>query len=486
MLRQVKLSMQLQALRSKLDNQEAARQALAERRAAMAKREAELEEALKEVTEQTSEEDKALLDEAVSQHEADSATLAQEEKQDAETRADLQKQIDTIQQELEEIEKRTAQEKTVEVHEKKGADPMPKIENRRSFFGMTHQERDAFFAREDMKSFVQRMREMKMQNRAVTGAQLLIPNVLLGVIREQVETQSKLLKHVNFSAVKGTSRVIVPGTIPEAVWVEMCAKLNELEIGFNNVEMDGYKVGGYFVVCNSVLEDADAVSLATEFVTMLSVAIAKALDKAILFGAGTKQPLGIATRLAQAAKPDGYSETAREWVKLSDTNMVTISTANSTGIKLFKGIFNALGKAKTDYAEGDLFWVMNEATHLKLVTEAMEINAAGAITTGIGNVMPIKGGAIEIVKSMPDNMIMAGYGGCYMLVEREGVSQAVSEHVNFLADQTVFRATARYDGAPVIPEAFVFIGIDSTAPSGADVTFAEDKANAAASGAGEG
>lgn len=95
MLRQVKLSMQLQALRSKLDNQEAARQALAERRAAMAKREAELEEALKEVTEQTSEEDKALLDEAVSQHEADSATLAQEEKQDAETRADLQKQIDT-------------------------------------------------------------------------------------------------------------------------------------------------------------------------------------------------------------------------------------------------------------------------------------------------------------------------------------------------------------------------------------------------------
>lgn len=477
MLRQVKLSIQLQALRSKMDNQETARQALAERRAAMAKREAELEEALKEVTDQTSEEDKALLDEAVSQHETDSAALAQEEQQDAEARADLQKQIDTIQQELEEIEKRTAQEKPAEAQEKKGADPMPNIENRRSFFGMSHQERDAFFAREDMKSFVQRMRDLKMQNRAVTGAQLLIPDVLLGVIREQVETQSKLLKHVNFRAVKGTSRVIVPGTVPEAVWTEMCDKLNELEIGFSNVEMDGYKVGGYFVVCNSVLADADAVSLATEFVTMLAAGIAKALDKAILFGAGTKQPLGIVTRLAQTAEPSGYSATARKWVDLSTTNMVTITTANSTGIKLFKGIFNALGKAKTDYAEGELFWVMNEATHLKLVTEALEINAAGAITTGIGNVMPVKGGAIEIVKSMPDNMILAGYGGCYMAVEREGVTQAVSEHTRFIEDQTVFRATARYDGTPVIPEAFVFIGIDGTTPSGSTVTFPEDAAN---------
>lgn len=477
MLRQVVLSTRLQELRGKMGNQEAALQALAERRAAMARREAELEEAVKEVTDQTPEEDRATLDAAVNQYEADSAALAQEETTEAEARSALQKEIDTIQQELEEIEKRSAKAKPTAEPEERGETKMPNIENRSSFFGMTHQERDAFFAREDTKDFIQRMRNYKMQSRAVSGADLLIPDVFLGIIREQVTTQSKLIKHINYRVVNGTSRAIIPGTIPEAVWTEMCADLSELSIGFNSMEMDGYKVGGFFCVSNSVLADADAVSLATEFVTMLSAAIAKALDKAILFGTGTKMPLGITTRLAQTAKPSDYSATAREWKKLSDTNIVTITEANSTGIKLFQNLFSALGKAKSDYATGPLFWVMNEATHLKLVAEAMEINAAGAITTGIGNTMPVKGGTIEIINDVPDNMIIAGYGNCYLLAEREGVKQASSEHVRFLQDQTVFKGTARYDGAPAIPEAFVFIGISGTAPSATAVTFVENKEN---------
>ena len=39
------------------------------------------------------------------------------------------------------------------------------------------------------------------------------------------------------------------------------------------------------------------------------------------------------------------------------------------------------------------------------------------------------------------------------------------------------KGTARYDGGPAIPEAFVVMGVNSTSPDATAVTFAPDKAN---------
>ena len=47
----------------------------------------------------------------------------------------------------------------------------------------------------------------------------------------------------------------------------------------------------------------------------------------------------------------------------------------------------------------------------------------------------------------------------YLLVERAGTELATSEHTRFLEDQTVFKGTARYDGKPVIAEAFALTNI---------------------------
>ena len=64
------------------------------------------------------------------------------------------------------------------------------------------------------------------------------------------------------------------------------------------------------------------------------------------------------------------------------------------------------------------------------------------------------------------------------MVERAGMQIDESEHVRFIEDETVFRVKARYDGKPVIPEAFVAIGINGATVSAAAVTFAPDTANA--------
>ena len=103
--------------------------------------------------------------------------------------------------------------------------------------------------------------------------------------------------------------------------------------------------------------------------------------------------------------------------------------------------------------------------------------ADGRIVAGVSDVMPVVGGIIEVLNFIPDNVIIAGYFDLYTLSERAGNKFAQSEHVRFLQDQTVFKGTARYDGAPAIAEAFVAIGIKGATPN-ATMTFATDTANA--------
>ena len=115
------------------------------------------------------------------------------------------------------------------------------------------------------------------------------------------------------------------------------------------------------------------------------------------------------------------------------------------------------------------------------MAEALTITGAGAVVSGMGATMPVIGGAIEVLSFIPANVIISGYFDLYILAERAGQKFASSEHVRFLQDRTVFKGTARYDGAPAIDEAFVVIGINGVKPD-ATMTFPTDTANAGSEG----
>lgn len=434
----------------------------------LATREKELEAAIEEA--QTDEEKEAVSQE-VEQYEKD------KEENDESVRT-LEKEVSDTESELAELESKQRQAEPAPEARMRGVETVKTT--RKKFFGMTVQERDAFFAREEVHTFLERVRTLYtngVQNRAITGAELTIPNVMLELLRENIEEYSKLYKHVRVQSVPGKARQPIQGTIPEAIWTEMNGSINELSMLFNNVEVDGYKVSGYMAIDNATLNDSD-INLAEAIITALGQSIGLALDKAILYGTGKKMPTGVVTRLAQAAKPETYPDTAREWKNLSSSNIVSIAAAKK-GVDLFKEIVIASGNANGKYSTGNRFWAMNETTKTKLVAEALSFNAAGAIATGMGDTMPIVGGAIETLDFIPDNVIVGGYGDLYLLAEREGAQITQSEHVKFLEDQTVYKGLARYDGLPVIAEGFVAIGILGTTPT-ADMTFAEDTANKAA------
>lgn len=461
-------------LRKKIDGAKKTLQSLIDAAGELQKREKELETAIDETE---TEEQRSAVEEEIAKFESDKAA-------NETAKAEIEETIRGLESELADEEK--AQEET-EAESEPVNDPAEANERtahvevanmNRRFFNMSASERDQFFAREDVKNYLSEVRTCIKEKRAVTGAGLTIPEVFLGVIRENIENYSKLYRHVNVRPVSGTAREVIQGTISEAVWTECCANLNELNLAYYDAEMDCYKVGGFYDICNATLEDSD-VALATELITAIGQAIGLALDKAILYGRNTdsnsKMPLGVVSRLAQTSQPAGYLSTGRPWVDLHTTNILTIADS-VTGVDLFKTLMIDSSVIKGKYARGEKVWIMNETTYTFLKSQAMSINAAGAIVSGMEGAMPAIGGIVEVLDFMPNYVIIGGYFELYTIAERAGAQFASSEHYKFLADRTVFKGTARYDGQPIIAEAFAAIGVNGVTPD-ASMTFAADNAN---------
>lgn len=461
------MALKVLLLRKKIDTKKKELEALRAEDAEYKKREDELMQAVEEAQ---TEDEQAGLEEIADTFEEELA--AHNEK-----KAELEREISELEGELEEEERQQETDPKSEKEERKEDRPMST--RNRIFAKMNIMERDAIFAREDVKAWLQETRTCMTEKRALTNVGLTIPEVFLGLLREHIEGYSKLYKHVNVRQIGGDGRLVVMGAIPEAVWTDCCANMNEMDLVFNDTEVSCWKVGGFFAVCNAVMEDSD-VDLASELLNAIGQAIGYALDKAIDYGTGTRMPEGILTRLVQTAEPAGYPATARTWVDLHTTNIKSIA-ASKKGVDLFKEIALAAGAMKGKYSNGAKVWQMNETTHAFLVAEAMSIDAGGAIVAGVNGTMPVIGGVIEIVDFIPDYVLIGGYLDLYLLAERAGQKFATSEHVRFLQDQTVFKGTARYDGKPVIAEAFVAIGVNGTTPN-ATMTFAPDTANASQGG----
>ncbi len=461
------MALKVLMLRKKINTKQKELDALRAKDAEFQTRETDLEKSIEEAV---SEEERSAVDEAIT-------AFDEEKRAHEEGKAELERAIADLETEL--AAEEAAQDTTPPAEERGEERAHVEVENhmitRDKIFGaMNIEQRAAMMERDDVKGWVGDIRRAISEKRALTNVGLTIPEVFLGVLRENVENTSKLLRHVTSRPVGGDGRAVIMGAVPEAVWTDCCANLNELDLNFADMEFGCWKVGGFFAVCNATLEDSD-LDLAAEVLSAIGQAIGKALDKAILYGTGTRMPLGIVTRLAQTSEPAGYPATARPWADLHTSNIKTVANT-VTGAALFKQLLLNFGAAKGKYSRGNIVHVMNETTYTFLMAEALSLNAAGAIVTGINGSMPVIGGTIEVINDVPDYNIISGYFDLYTLAERAGKKFASSEDYKFLADQTVFKGTARYDGAPAIAEGFVVNAINS-ASAATTVTFPQDEEN---------
>lgn len=357
-----------------------------------------------------------------------------------------------------------------------------KIRSRSGCFD-TREAREAFYSRSEVKNWIGAVRSQLKTHpvitRGVNGSSILIPEVVLEMLRDHINEHSKLLQYCTVKPVKGTSRQPVAGMAPEAVWMEMYADLNELNICFTDLEMDGFTVGGYFKVPNAMLDDSD-INLGEELIASLFAAVGKAIDKAIVFGKGSAyyMPQGFVTRLAASSQPSWWGAKQGEFTDLHSSNVIKMDIGTSNGTSFFKTLILALGKADPKYSDGKLVWVMNRKTHLDIIARAMEYDSSAALVSQLKDEMPVIGGVIVELDDdvMQDYDIAGGYMSLQLMAEREGASVGSSDQQFFVQNQTVVKGYARYDGRTARGEGFVIVNYNNTDPR-TEVSFAVDYAN---------
>lgn len=472
-LRVLVLNSEITALRAQLTPLEKTRDGFAAR-------EEQLRQALGEITETSTDEERNAVSSAVD-------TFEQERSANAAEIARIQGEIDTRSAEIARLEaEQTPPPATPTVsnsdtrnndHHERSLVPMNNTTERR-WFGLTYAERDALMQSEQVRTFLKQIREARAQQRSVTGGELGIPDGFLPILRDLTYQESKFLRYCFTTSFRGTTRQNVAGVAPEAIWTEMKDRLNEIDIDFWQLTMDGFMVGGYMAVPNSVLMDDSDLSLTTTILQALASSLAKAIDKSIWFGTGESMPVGIITRLAAQTKPTWWGSQQGDFTDLHTSNILKLDLAAKNGVEFFRPLVAALAVAKPDYSNGTVIWVMNRKTHMDIQSRALAFNDAAALVAGVSNSIPIVGGEIVEWEVMPDNEIAGGYMSLYRSVEREGTTIESNTNVRWLENQTCFKGMQRRDGKPAIGEAFVLVNYGNVQPTTA-TTFGKDRANTA-------
>ena len=472
-LRVLVLNSEITALRAQLTPLEKTRDGFAAR-------EEQLRQALGEITETSTDEERSAVSSAVD-------TFEQERSANAAEIARIQGEIDTRSAEIARLEaEQTPPPATPTVsnsdtrnndHHERSFVPMSNPTERR-WFGLTYAERDALMQSEQVRTFLKQIREARAQQRSVNGGELGIPDGFLPILRDLTYQESKFLRYCFTTSFRGTTRQNVAGVAPEAIWTEMKDRLNEIDIDFWQLTMDGFMVGGYMAVPNSVLMDDSDLSLTTTILQALASSLAKAIDKSIWFGTGESMPVGIITRLAAQTKPTWWGSQQGDFTDLHTSNILKLDLAAKNGVEFFRPLVAALAVAKPDYSNGTVIWVMNRKTHMDIQSRALAFNDAAALVAGVSNSIPIVGGEIVEWEVMPDNEIAGGYMSLYRSVEREGTTIESNTNVRWLENQTCFKGMQRRDGKPAIGEAFVLVNYGNTQPT-TTTTFGKDRANTA-------
>ena len=441
-------------LRKKINDSKTALEALKAKESDFESRASDLqkrtEEAEQAIEDAQSDEEKQAVEEAVTAIENDQTALDAEKTENDQKIGDLENEISEMEKELEEVEEQQRASKKAPAEEpKENKTPIgvniterttTKMFKTRTLNTMSDIQRAEFVQREDVKKTLEEVRSFIKEKRTVSGANLAIGESILGLIRENVLEYSKLYSRVFVTTTNNDGRLIVQGIAPEAIWTECCSAISDLDISFGQVELDCYKVAGYFAICNAAIEDAD-IDLVDALTVALGQSLGKAIDKAIVYGTGTKMPTGAVTAIASTA-----------------SQLVTISSSDHDKT-FFQDIVDAYAKADSKYSRGEKTWIMNDLTYAKVMKEAVAVDGSGAYVAMVNGVMPVVGGDIIVLPFVPDNNIVFGYFDLYAVLEKKGMTIDTSEHVKFLDDQTVLRGRARLDGKPAIAKAFVAIGI---------------------------
>lgn len=271
---------------------------------------------------------------------------------------------------------------------------------------------------------------------SVTGAEVKVPLTIVELLFEELAKVSTFYNKVTVRRTSDNVRgVYVEGT-GLGIWIERCNSITEeLKLNFTQIDFGDFKLGGFSIVCNADLEDI--ASIESLVLINQARAMAQALDKAVIDGKGPamKEPTGIANNTLTGI-PFAYIN--------EDFVLNTILEVASV-----KGPKKEIYMTETTY---NTFYL----PELLLKEQGLSAWLVGVPQKNLNNV--------NIVwldeDTFPDvGKVYVGSFDKYMLVERSSIKMTKSTDVNFLDDQTVYKAVGRFDGKPIDKKFFKVINL---------------------------
>ena len=443
-LRTLVLNKRIREKKAELERLRAAKQELETREKQL---EADIEAA-------NTEEEQAAVDQAIEQFDHDSnENRTQTAALEGEI-ADLEAQLEAAEREQDEATPAAAPAVPAEERNNNNSfmrrnENMPRNFSRRELTreSLTHKEVREFYQN------IVTMIQSRANGNSLANSSLVVPEIVMARIDDRMGDYATVAREVETLSVGGTSRVILDGADPEAIWVEMSGAISEVESSFEKVELDGWKLAGYMSIPNDIIDDS-MINLAEYVEKKLAKAIAKSRDKAIIEGTGStgKQMVGIIPSLhadnMPAAIPFDLGEILSKVALVDDG----------------------------DEAYGEIIAVMKRSTFYgHFVRKLITVDSAGRYV--VPNLeRPNIGIRVVFSQYMPKNKLLIGDYKRYLNVQRSGVTIDQSKDVRFIEDQTVIKALQRMDGKPIHVDAdgktkdWVLVEITDAAAAAANVT----------------
>jgi HK97 family phage major capsid protein len=415
MLKQLKIAKTIEIKRNKLKELETKMDAIKKRS----------DEAQAALDEAKTEEDIKTVEAEITEIETEQDGVETEKKT-------IEAEITDLETELEDVKERESKTKQNQKRDKGVVEGMNRMQVRELL------KTGEYYKRSDVIEFYEKFKNL----RAVTGGELLIPEVVVNRIMDMLGDYSNIYTLVDRIQVKGTARILIDTDTTPATWVEQSSSLPVGDVGqLAYIDFDGFKVGKITFVDNFLLSDANYINLDEYVSKKIARAIALALDLSILSGTGLagKQPTGILPSIPaenRVTVPEGSP--ISEYVKpigLIDTG---------------------------DDVVGEIRAIMRRSTYYAYFLEmTINVNGDGEVVGRLPNLVrpDILGIPVTFSNHMPVDTVLYGEFDKYTLVERENITIDNSEHVRFVEDQMAFRGKGRFDGKPTKPEAFALVTI---------------------------
>lgn len=256
------------------------------------------------------------------------------------------------------------------------------------------------------------------------------------IIRPRAFTIPMGSASIRIPSVRDTTHVTTVFGGVRAFWRAEAATLTEVEPTFSQIQLIAKKLTGYTRISNELLADS-AIAMEALLTRMFGQAIAYFEDDAFINGDGAGEPIGIldagngsliavAAEAGQAADTIVWENIVNMWAR-----MLTVSKSRA-------------------------IWLVSPDTFPQLATMALNVGTGGsavwlangrdgAPTTILGRPV-IETEKSAIVGDQGDIALIDP--SFYVIGDRQAVTMAASQHVQFQTDEVVFRFVERLDGQP--------------------------------------